>query len=205
MPRQRNAPRKDQPGAEGPASTFVTAYSTTDDRRSVLARQIDADLAGTGLELWEDRFCQWLALQPGNGVPRARQVEAAGILAGRDVIAMELVSLRLRPAWKKRWSELRDPDTILRYARTAYLGLIADSPRIYKKMLQKVEDAEDARAATPLLVPLLERAMPKREENAAPATLHVHLSIAQAKGLDQATMVVESEEITPEFTVEETT
>lgn len=203
MPRQRNAPRTNQPGAEGPLSTYLTAYSTPEDKRSLLERQIEADLAGTGLDLWEDRFCQWLALQPMNGVPRKRQLEVASVLAGRELVSQELVQLRLRPVWRKRWSELRDFDTAMRRARTEYAGIIEDSPRLYRKMLAKVEKDEDARAATPLLVPLLERAVPKKEENAQPAALHVHLSIAQAKGLDQATMVVESEEIVPEFTVED--
>ncbi len=163
---------------------------------AVIGRQVEADLAGTGLEVWEDRFCQWLAMQPKNGLNLTRQAEVATYLAGTTVSPHELKALRLRPAWRARWADLRDVDRELRAAKAEFADLVRSAPAKYKKMLDKAVADDDVRAATPLLTPLLDRAMPKQtEENVMPRELHIHLSAGQARGLDAPAHVVEAEEV----------
>ncbi len=170
----------------------------------MIGRQVEADLAGTGLEVWEDRFCQWLAMQPKNGLNLTRQAEVATYLAGTTISPHELKALRLRPAWRARWADLRDVDRELRAAKAEFADLVRSAPAKYKKMLDKAVADDDVRAATPLLTPLLDRAMPKQSE--APVTntsVHITLSTHQADGLTANEIVVEAEDVVVSAVVEE--
>jgi hypothetical protein len=70
-------------------------------------------------------------------------------------------------------------------------------------MLDKAVGDSDVRAATGLLVPLLDRAMPKKEESAVKTPdLHIHLSVQQAKGLEATPLTVSAEEVA-EYVVED--
>lgn len=198
-PRARQAPRAGQTGPTGPQSQFLTPFSTASDRLAVLGRQIDADLAGTGLSIWEERFCQWLALQPMNGVPLDRQSKAASYLAGTLVTKHELKQLRLRPAWREMWTSLRNVDLELKEARAEFSTLITEAPAKYRQMLEKAIADDDVRAATPLLTPLLDRAMPKQVDPVVTKTsVHITLSTHQAAGIDAKEIVVEAQDVVVE-------
>lgn len=173
----------------------------SDDRRTILLRSVEADLEGTGLATWEAQFCRWLALH-GN-TKRSRQIEVASALAGTTVTSQQLVHLRCRPAWKALWIKERDVETALKKAKADYSMLIEESASQYREMLGIAVRDKDVRAATALLTPLLDRAVPKKDETerAAP-DVHIHLSVQQAKNLEAVPLDVSAEEVQAEFTVE---
>jgi hypothetical protein len=179
----------------------VARYTPEEDRRAILLKTVEADLNGSDLEKWEEQFCRWLALH-GN-MHRKRQIEVASALAGAEITSQQLVQLRCRSAWKALWIKERNVETALKRAKADFSVLIESAPAQYKKMLGKAIQAEDVRAATPLLVPLMERAIPKKDDSPSAApSVHIHLSLAQAKGLESVPLDVSAEEIA-EFTVEE--
>lgn len=178
----------------------IVPFRAEDDRQAILLKSVEADLSGSDLESWESQFCRWLALH--GTTPRKRQLEVASALAGTTIVSQQLIQLRCRPAWKALWVKERNVETALKRAKADYSVLIEESPAQYRKVLKTALDADDVRAATPLLVPLLERSMPKKEEADVRApSVHIHLSLAQAIGLDAEPLAVTAEEV--EYTVEE--
>jgi hypothetical protein len=193
-------PPRIPPSPESAARDLARA---TEDRKSVLLRSVEADLEGAELDVWEARFCRWLALQ-GN-VKRSKQVEVASLLAGTQVSTGDLIALRCRPAWKALWVKERDVESALKKARADLSRLFDDLGGNYRKMLTRAVVDNDVRAATGLLTPLLDRAMPKREDGPTVVPdVHIHLSVQQAKGLESAPLDVSAEEVTvAEYTVED--
>lgn len=186
------------------APKTVARYSPAEDKRAILLRQVEADLEGADLEPWEAQLCRWVALHP--NTKRARQMEVASALAGRDVPSQELVQLRCRAAWKALWIRERDVPNALAKAKADYASLIENSPTQYQRMLHEAVKAKDVRAATPLLVPLLDRAVPKHDDGDSGKTpsVHIHLSVAQQKGLEASPLDVSAEEVTvAEYEVED--
>ena len=174
-----------------------------EEPRARLLRLIEEDLAGTGLERWQEQFGKWLALQ--GRVSKARQMEVASLLAGTTVTSQEIVALRCRPAFKALWIAERDVPRALDKAKADFSALIEESASHYKAMLDVALKDKDVRAATGLLTPLLDRAMPKKEESAVKSPdVHIHLSVQQAKGLESTPLDVTAEEVVTveDYTVE---
>lgn len=187
-----------------PTSSPSTALvPPAEEPRARLLRLIEEDLAGTGLERWQEQFGKWLALQ--GRVSKARQIEVASLLAGTTVTSQEIVALRCRPAFKALWIAERDVPRALDKAKADFSALIEESATHYKAMLDLAVKDRDVRAATGLLTPLLDRAMPRKEEGpkAAP-DVHIHLSVQQAKGLESTPLDVTAEEVVTveDYTVE---
>lgn len=188
-------------------SHYLTPACTPDDRRSIIERRVEAELAGSGLEPWEERYCKWLALQP--KVNRLQQVEVASVLAGRDVSRQELIQLRLSAPWRACWAEHREVDTALKRAKADLIEVIEKTPRRLEKALALAMDPTDGglpdvRAATPLLVAMVDRILPKKSEGETGLrSLHITLSVEQANGLDASAHVVEAEELAEVVSVEE--
>lgn len=175
------------------------------EKLALEAAEIRRELAGATLLTWQIEFCQWLAAHP--GVKRQRQVDAASALAGTEISYTQLKSLKLTAAWRELWRRLRDIEKQeAAKAREKYATLLPKAAQAHEDALGALYDEagkmtlEAARAAPPLLGPLIDRAWPK--QTGQPVTVATQVQIVltpgQARGLNAPEFTVTAAEILPD-------
>lgn len=194
------------------------------ERLAWIAGRVDRDLAGVDLEPWQEKLCQWLALEAkrraasrvtgkksepsiGRGLGMARQVEVATALSGREVSRTELKRLKASAAWQKLWKQWRALEgEQLEEAREIYASAQVEVAKALhvavQKLSEKVEigDMEAIRALQPYVGPMLDRVWPKQAEGGATIAqqININLTTAQASGLDAPELVVDAQEVSIE-------
>lgn len=159
---------------------------------------------------WEERFAQWLALQPSKPSLEDQQdvIEAlAGERPSQNLVKTTRRKLPFRKAYQQARGELMDLQ--LQEARAYAMQTAPRAMKVYDKTVRALdreldraladEDADRLaviRTAPSVLNPFLDRVSPKRAEGAVQQTaITITLSAAQLKGLDEPVVTVEAHEV----------
>lgn len=180
------------------APEFRPVADRVAERLAYKRAMMEQEITAQPLQQWEKDFCHWLALNPGKKNPD--QLEAASAWAGTDISLVQLKTLKLRKSFRELFRHLRgEAEEAISEAREKFAKLAPRAADIYEKVLDQLEASdglEMARAAPPILTPLLDRAWPKQHEAAVTATqVNITLSTHQQKAIDEAPIEVIAEEV----------
>lgn len=183
------------------------AVTSSERRRARLEEEIRLSIEDT-LAPWEDLFCQWVAKSPGR--KSKLHIEVASILAGTQLAKSDIRWLKYRPAWRKRFAELKGTQAAEQaIAREIHENnqikaaeLATNVLGVLQRELGKTGDdanpMEVVRAAVPAFIPYLERTWPKKVEHQTQTAITITLSTHQQAQMGALPLDVSATEVVPE-------
>lgn len=169
-------------------------------------KRINRNLPGQAkpLEKWHMAYAEWDVTRGRGNLPESQHLAQASLFAGRAVTAPELRSLRYRSVAYKQYRTLVSNSEYVQAARKRFEAMMLPAVDAHHRAIELAVAAEDYKAIPALTVPVLDRIVPKRDQNLSATQVNITLSLKQSALLDADPIIDVTSEAIPAEIVDET-